>query len=154
MNPTHDAASKQLRAENEELRRRLEEAEDALRAIREGDVDAVIVSGSKGDRVFSLAESENLHRLMVETMNEAGIATSLDGTILYCNQRACALLQRSTSELMGHHLSEIVAVHHLDRVSLLLDNATRGTTNDRVMFLAADESCRCGPAARRLSKVR
>lgn len=140
MNPSHDAASKKLRAENQELRRRLEEAEDALRAIREGDVDAVIVSGSKGDRVFSLAESENLHRLMVETMNEAGIATSLDGTILYCNHRACALLQRSTSELMGHHLSEIVAVHHLDRVSLMLDNATRGTTNDRVMFLAADES--------------
>jgi PAS domain S-box-containing protein len=140
MNPPHDAASKKLRAENEELRRRLGEAEDALRAIREGDVDAVIVSGSKGDRVFSLAESENLHRLMVETMNEAGIATSLDGTILYCNQRACALLQRSTSELMGHHVSEIVAMHHLDRVSLLLDNATRGTTNDRVMFLAADES--------------
>jgi PAS domain S-box-containing protein len=135
----HDAASR-LRAENEELRRRLEEAEDALRAIREGDVDAVIVSGSKGDRVFSLAESENLHRLMVETMNEAGIATSPDGTILYCNRRACALLQRSSSELVGQHLSEVVAPQHLDRISLLLDNASRGTTHDRVMFVAADDS--------------
>ena len=140
MSPTQDAASKKLRAENEELRRRLEEAEEALRAIRDGDVDAIVVSGTRGDRVFSLAETENLYRLMVETMNEAGMATSLDGTILYCNQRTCALLQRSASELVGHHLSEVVAVQHLDRVSLLLDNATRGTTNDRVMFLAADES--------------
>jgi PAS domain S-box-containing protein len=140
MSPTHDAASNQLRAENEELRRRLDEAEDALRAIREGDVDAIIVSGTKGDRVFSLAETQNLHRLMVETMNEAGMATSLDGTILYCNHRACALLQRSTSELVGRHISEIVAMQHLERVSLMLDNATRGTTNDRLMFLAADES--------------
>ncbi|HKW12992.1 MAG TPA: PAS domain-containing protein, partial [Candidatus Krumholzibacteria bacterium] len=136
----HDAASGKLRAENEELRRRLEEAEDALRAIRDGDVDAIVVSGTKGDRVFSLAESENLHRIMVETMNEAGLATSLDGTILYCNRRACALLQRSASELIGQHLSEIVATQHLDRISLLLDNASRGTTNDRVMFLAADDS--------------
>src|SRR5262249_39794360 len=80
-----DAASGKLRAENDELRKRLAEAEDALRAIREGDVDAIIVSGTKGDRVFSLAESENLHRIMVETMNEAGIAASTDGTILYCN---------------------------------------------------------------------
>ncbi len=140
MSPTHDAASKKLRAENDELRRRLEEAEEAIRAIRDGDVDAVIVSGTKGDRVFSLAETENLYRLMVETMNEAGLATSLDGTIIYCNQRGCALLQRSTSELIGRHLSEIVAVHHLDRVSLMLDNATRGTTNDRLMFLAPDDS--------------
>ena len=57
-----------LVTENRELRVRLEEAEEALRAIREGEVDAVIVSGSKGDRVFSLTEAENLHRLMVETM--------------------------------------------------------------------------------------
>jgi PAS domain S-box-containing protein len=136
----HDAASEKLRAENEELRRRLAEAEDALRAIREGEVDAIVVSGTKGDRVFSLAESENLHRIMVETMNEAGMATSLDGTILYCNQRACALLQHAASELMGLHLSEIVAMQHLERVSLLLDNASRGTTHDRIMFLAADDS--------------
>ncbi|HXS10168.1 MAG TPA: hybrid sensor histidine kinase/response regulator, partial [Candidatus Krumholzibacteria bacterium] len=81
MSPTQDAASKKLRAENEELRRRLEEAEEALRAIRDGDVDAIVVSGTRGDRVFSLAETENLYRLMVETMNEAGMATSLDGTI-------------------------------------------------------------------------
>src|SRR5690348_7691524 len=97
----HDAASEKLRAENDELRRKLAEAEDALRAIREGEVDAIVVTGTKGDRVFSLAETENLHRLMVETMNEAGMATSLDGTILYCNQRACSLLQHSTSELLG-----------------------------------------------------
>ena len=38
--------------ELESLRRRLAEAEDALRAIREGEVDAVIVSGSKGERSF------------------------------------------------------------------------------------------------------
>ncbi|NCC23389.1 MAG: hybrid sensor histidine kinase/response regulator, partial [Alphaproteobacteria bacterium] len=72
-----------LTEENLELRTRLEEAEDALRAIREGEVDAVIVSGSQGDRVFSLMETENLHRLMVETMNEAGLAISPDGLLLY-----------------------------------------------------------------------
>jgi PAS domain S-box-containing protein len=136
----HDAASEKLRAENDELRRELAEAEDALRAIREGEVDAIVVTGSKGDRVFSLAETENLHRLMVETMNEAGLATSMDGTILYCNQRACALLQHATSELIGRHLSELVAMQHLERISLLLDNASRGTTHDRIMFLAADDS--------------
>ena len=80
-------------AENEELRRRLEEAEDALRAIREGDVDAIVVTGSQGDRIYSLAETENLHRLMVEAMNEVGIATTPDGIILFCNRRASSVLQ-------------------------------------------------------------
>jgi hypothetical protein len=40
-------------AENQELRRRLEEAEETLRAIREGEVDAVVVTGSRGTQIFS-----------------------------------------------------------------------------------------------------
>ena len=43
-----------LQQENEELRARLAEAEETLRAIREGSVDAVVVSGPHGDQVFSL----------------------------------------------------------------------------------------------------
>ena len=37
----------QLVQENEELRRRLEEAEDALRALRAGEVDAVLIDGEQ-----------------------------------------------------------------------------------------------------------
>jgi len=110
-------------------RRRLEEAEESLRAIRDGEVDAIIVTGTKGDRVFSLAETENLHRLMVETMNEAGIATSPDGVILYCNQRTAALLQRSTSELVGRPLEEFIAPQDATRVSAFLREAAGGTVN-------------------------
>ena len=49
-----------LQAENQELRRRLEEAEDTLRAIREGEVDAVVVTGSRGVQIFSLSGVESI----------------------------------------------------------------------------------------------
>jgi PAS domain-containing protein len=113
---TTDTVIDRLTAENAELRARLEEAEDALRAIREGEVDAVIVSGSQGDRVFSLMETENLHRLMVETMNEAGLAISPDGLLLYANDRATALLKRRRSHLLGHPILELVAPHDSERL--------------------------------------
>ena len=87
--------AEQLLQENADLRARLDEAEETLRAIRNGEVDAVIVSGTQGDRVFSLVETENLYRQMVETMNEAGVAVSIDGTIMFCNERACSLLGRT-----------------------------------------------------------
>jgi len=47
--PTRLAA---LQEENQELRRRLEEAEETLRAIREGEVDAVVVTGRRGAQIF------------------------------------------------------------------------------------------------------
>ncbi|HEX6790341.1 MAG TPA: response regulator [Candidatus Krumholzibacteria bacterium] len=128
-----------LLALNEELQRRLDEAEDALHAIREGEVDAIVVSGSKGDRVFTLEETENLHRLMVEAMNEVGIATSPEGIILYCNPRASALMQRSESELVGKPLHDFVAPQQASRIDALVsDPAASGA--ERVMFIASDGS--------------
>ncbi|WP_200386512.1 ATP-binding protein [Thiocapsa imhoffii] len=129
-----------LLQENLDLRACLEEAQDALRAIREGEVDAVIVSGSQGDRVFSLMETENLHRLMVETMNEAGLAISLEGILLYANDRACALLQRTRSGLLGHAIDEFVGPLDRQRLCKLLDASQTGTADDRIVFLTDAEA--------------
>ena len=60
----------QLRAENEELRARLEEAEDTLRAIRSGEVDALVVSGASGEQIFTLQGAEHIYRLLIEDMRE------------------------------------------------------------------------------------
>jgi DNA-binding transcriptional LysR family regulator len=45
-----------LQRENEELRIRLGELEETLSAIRNGEVDAVVVDGHRGQRVYSLQE--------------------------------------------------------------------------------------------------
>jgi PAS domain S-box-containing protein len=127
-----------LLAVNTELRIRLEEAEETLRAIREGEVDAVIVSGSKGDRVFSLAETENLHRLMVETMNEVGIATSPEGTVLFCNQRACDLLGVRQEQMLGRCLREFVVRQDAERIDGLLADARTKAVDDRILFVSTD----------------
>lgn len=129
-----------LQAENAELRMRLDEAEEALRAIREGEVDAVIVSGSQGDRVFSLTETENLHRLMVETMNEAGLAIAPDGLVLYGNRRAADLLKRPRDELLGRRLHALVAPQDEARLRDLVEASAEGAAADRIVFCAADGS--------------
>jgi PAS domain S-box-containing protein len=118
-----------------DLRARLEEAEETLRAIREGEVDAVVVTGSKGDRVFALTESESLPRLMVETMNEAGLAVTPEGLLVFANDRAAAFLGRPKDQLLGHDLAEFVAPADADRFRQLLQNAA--TTDARIEFVGA-----------------
>ena len=82
----------ELRRQVAELETRLGEAEETLRAIREGEVDAVIVSGSKGDQVFSLVGTESIYRLVVQTMKEAAFTVTFDGTILFANAQFGELL--------------------------------------------------------------
>ncbi len=135
--PSH-SGGEQLLQENAELRTRLAEAEETLRAIREGEVDAVIVTGSRGERVFSLSETENLHRLMVEGMNEAGWAVTPEGMLLFCNDRAATLLQRSKGQLLGRRLHEFAAPADAEPLQRLLQSALACATDARVVFLAAD----------------
>jgi hypothetical protein len=46
--PSTEKTQKNLVARNSELRARLDEADETLRAIRTGEVDALIVSGADG----------------------------------------------------------------------------------------------------------
>ena len=73
--------------EIEDLKRRLAEAEETLRAIQQGEVDALVVNTGKEEQVFTLQGADQAYRLVMEQMNEGVMTLSPDGIILYCNQR-------------------------------------------------------------------
>ena len=97
-----------LLRENEVLRRRLDEAEATIRAIRAGEVDAVLVEGEK-EQVYTLETPDNSYRLLVEQVRQAAATLTLEGVIVSCNRRFGELLGHSTSSLRGRSLSEFVA---------------------------------------------
>ncbi len=118
-----------------DLRARLEEAEETLRAIHEGEVDAIVVSGSQGDRVFMLSEPDSLPRWMVETMNEAGLAVTPAGLLVFANARAEILLGRPKEQLLAHDLGALVAPADTERFRQLL--RTDGRDDARIEFVGA-----------------
>ncbi len=91
----------QLLIELEELRARLDEAEETLRAIRSGEVDALVVSGVGGEQVFTLKGAEQSYRMLIEDMNEGALMLSLDGVILYCNRRFAENIPPLLRESLG-----------------------------------------------------
>jgi PAS domain S-box-containing protein len=84
------------------LRERVGELEETLRAIRMGEVDAVLVAGPEGDQVFTLQGAEHPYRLMVETIDEGAATLADDGTVLYAN--------RSFAEIFGVPLEKFIGV--------------------------------------------
>ncbi|RPI21904.1 MAG: PAS domain S-box protein [Acidobacteria bacterium] len=122
------------KAEIDDLVRRVEEAEETLRAIREGEVDAIIVSGERGERVYSLAGSEQVYRLIVETMKEAALTVTLEGTILFCNEQFGQFLGLNREEILGHGLQEFVAVDQRSSVRELIARSASQPVRQRLVF--------------------
>ena len=75
-----------------ELAARLSEAEETLRAIRSGEVDAIVVNGQGGEKVFTLQGADHTYRVFVERMNEGAAVLSGDHTVLHCNGRFARFL--------------------------------------------------------------
>jgi PAS domain S-box-containing protein len=96
-------------SEAEELRQRLDEAEETLRAIRLGEVDALVVSGSAGEKVFILRGADHAYRIIVEDMNEGAVTLSCDGTILYSNRRFADLLNLPLERVIGSSFRDHVS---------------------------------------------
>ena len=85
---------------------RMAEAEDTLRAIGAGEVDAVVVSdGEESRRVFTLSTADRPYRMFVEHMRDGAATVSSKGLILYANRRLGELLSCSTESIVGAPLS-------------------------------------------------
>ena len=97
------------RLELEDIRQRLHEAEDTLNAIRSGEVDALVVAGPSGEKIFSLKGAEHPYRVLVESMNEGAISLSTAGVILYSNSAFARMVGLPLDQVMGSDLVEFVA---------------------------------------------
>lgn len=107
--PEKLTAKSDLLVDLEELRTRLQEAEETLNAIRSGDVDALVVMGPHGEQIFSLRGAEQPYRLLIEKMQEGAMTISADGTIMYCNQYFSEMLQIPLEQLISSNIQSLVA---------------------------------------------
>ena len=105
------AQSLDLVAENAELRARLAEAEDMLRAIRRGEIDALVMQSDTGPRVYTLqgvdSASNRARGEMLEIISDAVIAVDSDQRVTYVNPAARQLFSLDESAALGKPTSEI-----------------------------------------------
>ena len=93
---------------NRELQARLAEAEETLRAIRNGEVDAVVAAGPDGDAVYTLKGADEGYRLLVEQMAEGAITLTEDGLILFANEQLATVLGLPLERVIGSRIYDFV----------------------------------------------
>src|ERR1700761_6712815 len=94
----------------QELTQRLAEAEETLRAVRAGEVDAFIVQGPAGDQIYALRSAEQPYRHLVEDMLEGAAILTTEGDIGYCNKRFAELICVPLEEVVGGSMERFVSL--------------------------------------------
>jgi PAS domain S-box-containing protein len=122
----------------EDLRMRLEEAEETLRAIREGEVDALVVSGPQGDQIYTLKGAEQPYRVFIETMNDGAVTLGPDGTILYCNGRFAELLLRPVENVIGSEIYRFIAPTDTPSFESVLQRGRQGNSQGEICLERGD----------------
>jgi len=128
----------QLILENEELHSRLSETEETLMAIRNGEIDAIVVSGKKGEQVYSISSAETPYRTFVEEMNEGALTLTKDGIIIYCNKRFAKLVNKPIERVIGSTFKHFISPNDQLKFDHLLARLTKNK-ND-VLIISLTES--------------
>jgi diguanylate cyclase (GGDEF)-like protein/PAS domain S-box-containing protein len=100
----------QLRQELDHVRSRLADAEETLRAIRNGEVDALVIGAEPGlEQIFTLASVDRPYRNFVENMTDGAATVSADGIVLFANQALAVLLGSSCQRIVGQPANSFLA---------------------------------------------
>jgi len=108
-----------------ELVARLSEAEETLRAIRSGEVDAIVVNRQGEEKVFTLQGADHTYRIFVERMNEGAAVLSSDHTVLHCNGRFARFLGARLQSVIGSSMVDLVWPDDHPKLDALLRRAAQ-----------------------------
>lgn len=123
-----------------ELRVRLADAEETVRAIRTGEVDAVVVAGKQGRQVFTLEGAEHAYRVLIESMNEGALTLTVDKTILYANQCFARMVKCPLEQIMGSSFRRFLSIEDRATLRPLMRRADHAGSKIQVQLKAADGS--------------
>jgi PAS domain S-box-containing protein len=136
MSSSRPAPSRELA----ELRARLTEAEETLRAVRTGGVDTLVIPGKKGAQVFTLQGAEHAYRVLIESMNEGALTLTADKMILYANQRFARMVKCPLEQMMGSSFRRFLSAADRAILGPLLKRVDKSGSKIQVLLNAGDGS--------------
>ncbi|MGF7174786.1 response regulator [Azospirillum doebereinerae] len=134
-----DGILEDLRRELTEAQARLREAEDTIDAIRNGEVDAVVVASAEGHQVYTLENADRPYRVLIEQMQEGAVTLNASGVVLYCNQRLATLLETPQERIVGGAFTRFVPAEDRATFAWLLSGSTEDGGRGEFTLMAAGD---------------
>lgn len=90
------------------MRHQLKEAKDTTEAIRNGEIDALVVHGKNGHELFTLKTADHTYRIFIERMTEGAVTVNEEGVIVYSNPSFGTMVGGSSLQVVSEKLERYV----------------------------------------------
>lgn len=126
-----------LLAEIESLKEELYESNSIVEAIKQGDVDALVVSSNGVPELYSLETADYTYRLLIEKFGQGALSISRNGLILYCNEYFSKLVGIPSEKVIGNYLGEYFA--NPEQFVPIIEALRYGITTHEIVFKSENE---------------
>ena len=125
--------------ENIELKSRLDEAEQTLNAIQNGEIDAIITpQGSDGPKVYTLESADTVYRNLIEEMGEGVVTLTNTGTIFYANAQLASMLQVPLDKIIGLKFNDFIISEDLGIYWAIFENGLKKKSKGEINIKSVD----------------
>ncbi len=125
-----------LLARIQELEIRLEESEQMIDAIKQGEVDAFAISNQQQSEIYTLQSGDYAYRVLIEQFGEGALNVSEEGLIVYTNPYFCTLLNLGYEKVIGTSLFDFIHPESLKNFKKLFIASTTGKSRGEINLLA------------------
>lgn len=122
----------ELLAEIEELKSQLYEATSMIDAIREGELDALVVNTKGKSTLYSLETADYTYRVLIEKFGEGALSISENGLILYCNDYFSKLINMPCDKIVGTYFNSYV--DSVGQYRQLQENLSSGLSKGEIVL--------------------
>ncbi len=122
-----------------ELQSRLDEAEETLSAIQNGEIDAIVTpQGDDGPQVYTLESADYLYRNLVQEMSEGVATLTYDGTIFYSNAQLASMLQIPLEKFTGQKLNSFILPKDLETYHNIFKKGFKSRSSGEINIQSVD----------------
>lgn len=121
-----------LLAEIEALKEKLYESNSIVDAIKDGDVDALVVNTNGTPQLYSLETADYTFRLLIEKFGQGALSISRNGLILYCNEYFSKLIGLPSEKIIGNYIYEYF--DNKDHFVSIIEALKYGVTTHEIVF--------------------
>jgi two-component system sensor kinase len=101
-------------------------------------VDALVISGPEGERVYTLKGADHYYRILVETINEGAATLAADGKIIYANRRLAAMLKLPLEKIIISAICDYIDPPDWELFGALFAGGKQGASKGEVHLRVAD----------------
>ncbi len=135
----HTASYDELKNQVINLQVQLEEANETINAIRNGQVDALIVRGNAGNQLFTLKTADQTYRVFIEKMSEGAVTLDSSGIILYSNSQFAAMVNTPLSHVIGSTFKSFIADGSKHSFEVIFDNGWKQDSKAEILLSCGDQ---------------